>query len=156
MNCPRHPPEVALALEYLVGKLAKDERGTITHKFHEPGSEAEARSRATLVKLLRGPGELHPVIRFSLAELLDPKSPLEERIFTIANRQSGRQPHHALMVAIAVFILLETAGGRKMESVKQAAKDLFDVSMSTVDRAWTDHKDGLNDLVAETAGRTIN
>jgi hypothetical protein len=155
MRRSRHPPDVSLALEYLVGKFVKDEHGKIAHKFHEPGSEGEARSRAALIKLLREPRELHPVIRFFLAELLDPNSQLEERTFTIANRRSGRQPHHALMVAIAVFITLEIAGGRKMESVKQEAKDLYRVSMSTVDRAWAEHKDEINALV-EWQCRTIN
>ena len=150
-----HPPDVALALEYLCGELVEDERGRISHKFHAPGSAEETRSRDALVKLLRGPGELHRAIRFMLAELIDLENPQEERIFTIANRQSGPQPHHFLMVAIATFILLETAGGRKIESVKQAATNLFDVSMSTVDRAWANHKDILTDI-AESPGRTIN
>jgi hypothetical protein len=133
--------DVRLALEYLAGKFEKDEHGRITHKFHEPGSEEEARSRAALIKLLREHRELNPVIRFWLAGLLDPDSQLEERTFTIANRRSGRQPRHALMVSIALFIALEIAGGRKIESVKEEAKDLYRVSMSTVDRSWTDYKD---------------
>jgi len=69
------------------------------------------------------------VIRFCLAELLDPDSPMEERTFTIANRRSGAQPRHALMIEIARFIALQIADGRKMESVKQEAKDLFRDSM---------------------------
>ena len=129
-----------LAFEYLAGKFVKDEHGKITHKFHESGSEEEARSRAALIKLLREHRELHPFIRSSLAELLDPDS-LEERTFTIANRQSGRQPRHAFMIAIAWFIALQVADGRKMESVKEQAKDHYRVSMSTIDRAWADHKD---------------
>ena len=88
-------PDENLALEYLVGKFVKDEHGKITYKFHKSGSEEEARSRAALIKLLREYRELNPVIRFCLAELLDPDSPMEERIFTIANRRPGRQPCHA-------------------------------------------------------------
>jgi hypothetical protein len=129
-----------LAFEYLAGKFMKDEHGKITHRFHKPGSEEEARSRATLVKLLREPGELHPFIRSSLAELLDPDS-LEERKFMITNRRSGKQPRHAFMIAIAWSIALQIADGRKIESVKQEAKDLYGVSMSTINRAWVDHKD---------------
>ena len=85
-------PDENLALEYLVGKFVKDEHRKITYKFHKSGSEEEARSRAALIKLLREYRELNPVIRFCLAELLDPDSPIEERTFTIANRRSGRQP----------------------------------------------------------------
>jgi len=85
-------PDENLALEYLVGKFVKDEHGKTTYKFHKSGSEEEARSRAALIKLLREYRELNPVIRFCLAELLDPDSPIEERTFTIANRRSGRQP----------------------------------------------------------------
>jgi hypothetical protein len=130
-----------LAFEYLAGKFVKDEHGKITHKFHKPGSEEETRSRAALVKLLREPRqELHPFIRSSLAELLDPDS-LEEGTFTIANRRPGPQPRHAFMIAIAWFIALQVADGRKMESVKEQAKDHYRVSMSTIDRTWADHKD---------------
>ena len=81
------------------------------------------------------------MIRFCLAELLDPDSPMEERTFTIANRRPGPQPRHALMIEIAWFIALQIADGQKMESVKQEAKELYAVSMSTIDRAWADHKD---------------
>ena len=134
-------PDENLALEYLVGKFVKDEHGKITHKFHKPGSEEEARSRAALIKLLREHREPNPVIRFCLAELLDPDSPMEERTFTIANRRPGPQPRHALMIEIAWFIALQIADGQKMESVKQEAKELYAVSISTIDRAWADHKD---------------
>ena len=138
-------PDENLALEYLAGKFEKDEHGRITHKFHEPGSEEEARSRAALIKLLREHRELNPVIRFCLAELLDPDSPMEERTFTIANRRSGPQPRHPLTIEIARFIAWQIADGRKMESIKEEAKNLYGVSMSTIDRAWADHKD--SDLI---------
>ena len=85
------------------------------------------------------------MIRFFLAELLDPNSQLEERTFTIANRRSGPQPRHALMIEIARFIALQIAEGRKVESAKQEAKDLYRDSMSTIERAWADHKD--SDLI---------
>ena len=138
-------PDENLALEYLVGRFVKDEHGKITYKFHKSGSEEEARSRAALIKLLREYRELNPVIRFCLAELLDPDSPIEERTFTIANRRSGPQPRHALMIEIARFIALQIADGGKMESIKEEAKNLYGLSMSTIDRAWADHKD--SDLI---------
>ena len=81
------------------------------------------------------------MIRFCLAELLDPDSQIEERTFTIANRRSGPQPRHALMIEIARFIALQIADGGKMESIKEEAKNLYGLSMSTIDRAWADHKD---------------
>jgi len=118
-----------------------DEHGKITHKFHEAGSEEETRSLAALVKLLREHRELHPFIRSKLAELHDPNSQLEERTFTIANRRSGPQPRHSFMIAIAWSIALQIADGRKMESAKEWAKDVYGVSRSTIDRAWADHKD---------------
>jgi hypothetical protein len=145
------------ALEYLAGKFEKDERGKITHRFHESGSEEEARSRAALIRLLRGHHQpLSPMIRFRLAALLDPGHQYEERTFTIGNRGAGRPPRHALMIEIAWFIALEIADGRKMESAKQAAKERYAVSMSTIDRAWVDHKD--SELIGPVwkAGRTIN
>ena len=138
-------PDENLALEYLVGKFVKDHHDKITYKFHKPGSEEEARSRAALIKLLREYRELNPVIRFCLAELLDPDSPMEERIFTITNRRPWRQPCHALTIEIARFIALQIAEGRKVESAKQEAKDLYRDSMSTIERAWADHKD--SDLI---------
>jgi hypothetical protein len=131
-----------LALEYLAGKFEKDQRGQITHRFHQPGSKAEAESRAALIRLLRThQQELSPMIRFRLAALLDPDSHYEERTFTIENRRPGPQPRHALMIAIAYCIAVEIAAGRKMEAAKEAAKERYGVSMSTVDRAWIDHKD---------------
>jgi hypothetical protein len=145
-----------LALEYLVGKFEKDEHGKITHKFQEPGSEEEARSRAALIKLLREYRELNPVIRFSLAGLLDPDSQYQERKFTIENRRSGPQPRHALMIQIAWFIAMKIADGQKMESVKQEATELYAVSMSTIDRAWADHKNSKLIGPMWKAGRTIN
>jgi hypothetical protein len=142
MRRPNRPPDVKLALEYLIGKFENDKYGKITHKFHKPDSEEEARSRAALLKLLREQDrELDPEIRFFLAELLDPNSQLEERIFTIANRRSGRQRDHALMISIALFIALENYCGRKVESAKEEAKNIYRVSMSTIDRAWSNHKD---------------
>ena len=138
-------PDENLALEYLVGKFVKDEHGKITYKFHKSGSEEEARSRAALIKLLREYRELNPVIRFCLAELLDPDSPMEERIFTITNRRPWRQPCHALTIEIARFIALQIADGRKMESIKEEAKNLYGVSVSKIERAWADHKD--SDLI---------
>ena len=145
-----------LALEYLVGKLEKGEHGKIDHKFHEPGSEEETRSRAALIKLLRNLRELSPAIRFALAGLLDSDSQYVERKITIENRRPGPQPHHALDIEIAWFIAVEIAAGEKMEAVKEAAKQRYAVSMSTIDRAWADHKD--SELIGPVwkAGRTIN
>jgi hypothetical protein len=114
----------------------------ITHKFHKPGSKAEAEGRAALIRLLRRHYQpLSPMIRFRLAALLDPNHRYEERIFTIKKRRPGAQPRHAFMIEIARFIAVETAAGRKMESAKEAAKQRYGVSMSTVDRAWSNHKD---------------
>ena len=155
----RHPIALAylnadenLALEYFDGKFEKDDRGKMIHRFHEPGSEEEARSRAALIKLLRESRELSPRIRFRLADLLDPDSQ-EERTFTIANRRSGRQPHHALMKQIAWFIALKIAHGEKMEATKEAVKELYGVSMSTVDRAWADHKN--SELIKSICGKRV-
>jgi DNA-binding transcriptional regulator YhcF (GntR family) len=60
------------------------------------------------------------------------------------------------MIQIAWSIALQIADGQKMESVKQEAKDFYGVSMSTIDRAWADHKD--SELIGPVwkAGRTIN
>ena len=97
-----------------------------------------------------------------LAELIDPFSQLEERIFRIANRRPGPQPHHALMATIAMFIVMETGGGRKIESAKEDATNVFSVSMSTVDRAWAEHKEVPDSVMLRimrimgNAGRTIN
>ena len=142
-----------LALEYLDGKFEKDDRGKMIHRFHEPGSEEETRSRAVLIKLLRESRELSPRIRFRLADLLDPDSQYEERTFTIANRRSGPQPHHALMKQIAWFIALKIAHGEKMEATKEAVKELYGVSMSTVDRAWADHKN--SELIKSICGKRV-
>ena len=145
------------ALEYLAGKFGRDQRGKITHRFHESGSEEEARSRAALIRLLRRHHQpLSPMIRFRLAALLDPGHQYEERTFTIENRRAGPRPRHALMIQIAWFIALEIADGRKIESAKALAKERHAVSMSTIDRAWADHKN--SELIGPVwkAGRTIN
>jgi hypothetical protein len=135
----RRPTDEELALEYLAGKFGK--RG-ITHKFHKPGSKGEAVSRAALIRLLRRHYEpLSPMIRFSLAGLLDPDSQYQERTFTIVSRRPGARPRHAFMIEIARFVAVKTAAGDKIESVKEAAKQRYGVSMSTVDRAWSDHGD---------------
>lgn len=145
------------ALEYLAGKFGRDQHGQITHKFYKPGSEEEARSRAKLIRLLRGHHQpLSPMIRFRLAALLDPGHQYEERTFTIKKRRVGARPRHALMIQIAWFIALEIADGRKIEFAKELAKERHGVSMSTVDRAWAKHKN--SELIGPVwkAGRTIN
>jgi hypothetical protein len=96
------------------------------------------------------------MIRFRLAALLYPNHRYEERTFAIVNRRPGMQPRHALMIEIAWFIAVEIAAGRKVESTKEAAKERYRVSMSTVDRAWKEHRD--SELIGPIwkAGRTIN
>lgn len=51
---------------------------------------------------------------------------------------------------------MKIADGEKMEATKEAAKELYGVSMSTVDRAWADHKN--SELIGPMwkAARTIN
>jgi hypothetical protein len=49
------------------------------------------------------------------------------------------------MIEIARFIALEIAKHGKIEAAKEAAKERYAASMSTVERAWADHKD--SDLI---------
>jgi hypothetical protein len=149
----------ALALEFLGGKISQAPDGTIFLKYHELGSEEERAAREALIKLLRGREPLSNVLRWRLAGLLDPAAKFEERKFTIENREGGKQPHHVIAIAIAQFIAIAIApqgGSQKLESVKEAAKDRFGVSLSTVERAWRDHKNSPLIRGIWEGGRTIN
>jgi hypothetical protein len=152
----RHPTDEELAPEYLAGKFKK-RRGQVSHKFHKPGSRAEAESRAALIRLLRAYQQpLSPMLRSRLAALLDQDHPYEERMFVIENRRSGPQPRHALMIEVARFIAIEIAKGQPMKSTKEKAGQCYGVSARTVDRAWAEH--GNSELIGPIwkAGRTIN
>jgi hypothetical protein len=153
------PPNISdedLALEFLAGKIEQSPKGQISHTFHDPGSDGESAARAALLRLLRSRQPLSEMIRWRLAALLDPAHSLEERKFTIENRQAGQQPHHVIALEIARYIAAEAATGRQIESAKEAAKDRYAVSLSTVERAWREHKN--SKLVGSIwhAGRTVN
>jgi hypothetical protein len=138
----RHPTDEELAFEYLGGKVEQNERGQIVHKFHEPGSDGETAAREALVRLLKGDRDLSVGLRHRIAALLDPTAQWEEeRKFTIENRRPGPRPHHAIMLEVAWFIALEVAAGRQIESAKEAARERYGFSLSTVERAWSDHKE---------------
>jgi hypothetical protein len=91
-----------------------------------------------------------------LAGLFDPDSKYHEREFVIRNRRSSKQPRHALKLQIALFIAQEIARDIPIESAKQAATEGFAVSMSTVERAWREHKESKIIGRVWKAGRTIN
>jgi hypothetical protein len=152
----RHPTDEELALEYLAGKIEQGPDEKISHKYHEPGTEEEQASREALIRLLRGYRPLSSMIRWRLAALLDPDAKSEERKFTIENRKGGEQPHHVIAIAIAWFIAAEIATGRKLESAKEEAKERYGVSLSTVERAWHDHKNSRLIRPIWEAGRTVN
>ena len=92
------------------------------------------------MRLLRDHEPLSSIIRWRLAALLDPAHQFEERKISIENRASGPQPHHAISIEIARFVAAEASTGRQIEFAKEAAKDRYAVSLSTVERAWRDHK----------------
>ena len=153
---PRRRTAEELALEYLGGKFEKDEHGHIVHKFHAPGSDEETAGREALVWLLKSQLDLSVALRHQIAALLDPTAQWQERKFTIENRRPGPQPHHAIMIQIAWFIAIEIASGRPIESAKEAAKEQTGLSLSTIERAWSDHKEAEFIAPIWKADQTIN
>ena len=145
-----------LALEYLSGRLSVGDDGEFSHSKLD-GAEEEA-ARQALVRVLESEGPLWRRIRITLATLIDsnPDSFNERQLdFRPRSRKPGEKGLGRFMSReVAGFVAELVSEGRQLKYAMLTATEKFDVSLSTVERAW--RKNQNDDLVRyhlQQAGR---
>jgi hypothetical protein len=145
-----------LALEFLEGRLTAEwdddisdisELRNVSRAYLAGMDEEEA--RRALVQLLESDEPLPRRLRYALASLFDSNpASFEERLLVFQSRSHVRGEKgygRFLLREMAGFVAEQVAAGSKLEAAMFLAKEKFDVSLSTVERAWRKNKS--DDLV---------
>jgi hypothetical protein len=117
---------------FLHGRRVRDKHLGITlRQYLEPGSQEERDARSALVALLSGDRELTSQVRRGLALLITPdeNSRPHEMIIRRRHPSTPMSRDEAIAYQLAKRLVVDRV-------LLKTAKQEYDVSLSTVDRAW--------------------
>jgi hypothetical protein len=124
-------------------------------EYLKPGSFEERSGRQALARLLRSSQPLSRIVRYMLANLVDPEAG-DTRAILLMRRTRARLPASIRDHDIAYFIAWRVENGTAMKVAKldaqDYAKERFNkkISVTTVNRAWSKHGKDMRGQVRRT------
>jgi hypothetical protein len=128
-----------LALELLIGSVAKDERGLPFRRYLVDEREA----RRAIVRLFESEAPLHPMLRGWLAILFEPDGRYSknwswggERQLMFRFRKQGRHRDTIREAYIVLSVFVGTHQGLTVDKAIEATAEKYRLSQETIRRLW--------------------